>query len=73
MIRLIIKLYSILILIDGILSFFPETNKIPYRQKLKRLCDFACDPIRKKIPQTLPFDVAPLIVIFLLYLFVAAW
>lgn len=71
MIRLIIRIYSVALMLDAIFSFFPELNRYPWRQNLKRICDYSCRPIRKFLPITyLPFDFSPMIVIFLLYVFV---
>lgn len=70
MIRLVIRFYTILLMLDAILSFFPEMNRKPWRLKLKKICDYTCDPIRRVLPQGLPFDFSPMIAIFLLYIFV---
>lgn len=70
MIRLLIRFYTVLLMIDAILSFFPETNKYPWRAKLKKICDYTCAPVRRFLPNHLPFDFSPMIVIFLLYVFI---
>lgn len=70
MIRLIIKFYIVLLLIDAILSFFPEANRFSWRHKLKKICDYTCAPVRKLLPQGLPIDFSPMIVIASLYLFI---
>lgn len=70
MIRFLIKLYTLALLIEAILSFFPETLKYEWRRKLKRICDKSCDPVRKYLPHHLPFDFSPLIVILGLYIFI---
>ncbi|AUN97187.1 YggT family protein [Bacteriovorax stolpii] len=70
MIRFIIRLYTILLMLDAILSFFPETSRYQWRQKLKKICDYTCDPVRRYMPQGLPFDLSPIVVVFLLYIFV---
>ena len=69
MIRLLIKIYSFMIMIDAILSFFPEMQKYEWLIKLKRLCDYACEPVRRRLPHHLPFDLAPMVVIFGLFVF----
>jgi uncharacterized protein YggT (Ycf19 family) len=70
MIRFLIKFYTVLLTIHALLSFFPETYKYEWRVKLKKICDVTCDPVRKYLPATLPFDFSPIIVIFLLYIFI---
>ena len=69
MIRALLRIYSLLILLDALLSFFPELSKHEWRRKLKKVCDFTLDPVRKRLPHHLPFDVSPMIVILGLYLF----
>lgn len=70
MIRALIRLYSVLLMVEAILSFFPETNKYPWRKYLKKICDYTCMPVRKLLPPSLPFDFSPMIVIFILYIFI---
>ncbi len=70
MIRILIRLYTVLLLADVILSFFPQTLKHEWRRKLKKVCDYTCDPVRRALPNHLPFDFSPMIVIFLCYLFI---
>lgn len=70
MIRFIIKLYILLLFLDSVLSFFPETMRFEWRRKIKRLCDKTCDPVRRVLPHHLAFDFSPLIVILGLYLFI---
>lgn len=70
MIRFIIRIYTFLLMIDCLLSFFPEMNRHEWRKKLKKICDFTCEPVRKFLPPSLPFDFSPMIVIFLLYIFI---
>ena len=70
MIRWILKFYTVLLTIDAILSFFPQTNKYQWRQKLRLVCDYVCAPIRRFLPMGLPFDFSPIIAIFLIYIFI---
>jgi len=70
MIRFLLKLYTILLMIDAILSFFPQTNKFAWRQKLKKISDYTCDPVRRFLPLGLAFDFSPIVVIFLIYIFI---
>lgn len=70
MIRLIIKLYVLLIMIDAICSFFPELSKHEWRRKLKKICDYSLNPVRKLLPHHLPFDFSPMIVVLGLYIFI---
>ena len=60
-------------MIDALLSYFPESQKWRMRQKLKNVCDWACNPIRRRLPSHLPFDVSSIVVIFFIYLIMALW
>lgn len=57
-------------MLDVILSYFPKFNNHEYRIKLKKICDFTCDPIRKILPPSLAFDISPMIVILILSVFI---
>lgn len=70
MIRLIIKFYMVLIILDAVLSYFPQFNRQEWRMKLKKIVDISCNPVRRLLPESLPFDLSGLIVIFLLSLFI---
>ena len=70
MIRFIIRLYIVLLIADVVLSFFPQTLKFSWRIKLKKICDYTCEPIRRILPNHLPFDFSPMIVIFLCSIFI---
>lgn len=72
-IRTLLTIYSIALVVDAILSYIPNMNKQPWRLKLKQVCDYSCDPIRKKLPEVLPLDVSPLIVILLIKIFEILW
>ena len=73
MIRFILKIYIYLIILDAIMSYFPQYQNRPWVKSLKQITDFTQNPIRKLLPADLPFDVAPLIVIFLLNLIMLLW
>ena len=70
MIRFLLKFYTVLLTIDAILSFFPQTDRYVWRIKLKRICDYTCAPVRKILPQGLPFDFSAIVVIFVIYIFI---
>lgn len=73
MIRGLLYLYTILVLLDAILSFFPQFDREVWRKKLKAFADYSLDPIRKKLPAHLPYDFSPLIVIMLIQLIILLW
>lgn len=73
-IRTILSLYIVIIIIDSILSYFPDYQSKDWRLKIKKMADLTCGPVREKLPDLhLPIDVSPIIVIFLIELFKILW
>jgi len=73
MIRLVLNLYVYILIADAILSYFPNIRHQEWVRFIKRLADFTLNPIRRYLPQDLPFDVSPIIVIILLQLLKLLW
>lgn len=73
MIRGIITIYIYLIIIDALVSYFPQFRNQKWAQGLKQITDVTQKPIRKFIPPDWPFDPSPIIVIILLQLLMALW
>lgn len=72
-IRTILEIYIYALIFDAIFSFFPDLMKHKWRRKHKQICDYTCDPIRKRLPPHLPFDLSPLIVILLINFLMFLW
>ena len=70
LIRLFIYLYVWVIIINAVLSYFPQFKGKPWARKIKDLADITCKPIRGLMPKGLPFDFSPLVVIIALQLLV---
>lgn len=73
MIRIILTIYIYLIIIDAILSYFPQFRLHEWARTLRKITDFTQKPIRKYIPKDWPFDPSPIIVIILLQMLMALW
>lgn len=73
MIRFVIRIYVYLIILDAILSYFPQFRNKNWLKTLRQITDVVQKPIRKLLPADLPFDVTPLIAIFLLNLLMLLW
>lgn len=73
MIRVIINLYIYVIILDAILSFFPQYKNQEWAQYIRKAADITQKPIRKYLPKDVPMDPSPLIVIILLNLVMALW
>ena len=67
LLRFLIELYSILIVVDILISFFPEYRSLKVSQNISSVVEFTCRPIRERLPQ-MPFDLSPVIVMVFLSL-----
>lgn len=73
MIRLIIRLYILVLILDAIISYFPNLKYNKIAIKIKQLADFTLAPIRRVLPDDLPFDLSPVVAIIILNLIMALW
>jgi YggT family protein len=73
MIRFVINIYIYLVILDAIMSYFPQFQNQQWAKSLKQVADFSLKPIRKLLPKDLPMDFSPLIVIFVLNLVKILW
>ncbi|MCY4524143.1 MAG: YggT family protein [Halobacteriovoraceae bacterium] len=73
MIRELINLYILFIIIDSVLSYMPQFRQASWAQFIKKISDFTCAPVRKLLPENLPADFSPLIVILGLQLIKLLW
>ncbi len=75
MIRFIIDLYILIVVVDAVLSFLPQLRHERWVLLVKQVAGYSTNPIRRILhrfmPNALPFDISPLIVILGLKLFVA--
>lgn len=72
-IRTLLDYYIFALILDAILSFFPNLQEKKWRKQLKKVCDFSCDPIRRILPPNLPFDFSPFLVILTINLLRFLW
>lgn len=73
MIRFLIKFYVYIIILDTILSFFPATRHYSWAQFVRKVANYTLKPVREIMPKDLPFDLSPLVVIFILNLLMLLW
>jgi YggT family protein len=73
MIRIIINIYIWVIILDSLLSYFPQYKNQDWAKAVKKAADVTLKPIRKIVPQDLPFDISPIIIIILLNILPAVW
>jgi YggT family protein len=73
MIRLLIDIYIFILIADIILSYLPQYRHHPFCRNIRLVANKSCEPIRKILPEDLPFDFSPMIVILLLNLIKGLW
>lgn len=73
MIRAILNLYIFVIIIDAILSYFPQFRHHEWARQIRKLANFTLDPVRKLLPRDLPLDFSPLVVIIVIQMIMALW
>jgi YggT family protein len=74
-VRFILNLYIWVIIIDAILSYFPnyKVKKIPGYDYLRKAAELTLGPVRKLLSPDLPLDISPLIVILIISVLKAVW
>lgn len=73
MIRFFINIYIWVIILDSLLSYFPQYKNQQWAKFVKQAADFTLKPVRKILPADLPMDVSPLVVIIILNLLPLLW
>ncbi len=73
MIRFLLNTYIVVLIIDSILSYFPQFDLMPARVVISKISEVTLKPIRKLLPDDIGFDFSPLIVIFAILLIEALW
>jgi YggT family protein len=65
----VINAITVLVVIDAVLSWFNPDRSNPIIALIDRISDAVCDPVRRLFPTVVGgFDLAPVIVIFVLQL-----
>lgn len=72
-IRTLLQIYIYVLIVDAILSYFPDLQVHNWRRQLKRAADYTCEPVRAKLPTHLPIDISPILVIFAIELLLFLW
>jgi YggT family protein len=73
MIRVLLDLYALVLIADVIFSYLPQYRRAQAVVFIRKLSDFSCRPVRRLLPQDLPFDFSPLVVIIALNLVKVLW
>lgn len=75
MIRLIIDVYTFLVLLDAILSWLPQFEREQWRLWIKKVVGYSVDPVRRFLSKqvNLEFDISHLIVLIVLQMIPSLW
>ena len=64
----LIDLYSIVVLVDAIMSWFPVDRRNPIAVGLRRLTEPVLAPIRRALPPMAGLDLSPMVLLIALQL-----
>lgn len=73
LIRTLIELYILLLFVDVILTYLPQYRRNIWVMRIHKLANYTCSPVRRYLPNDLPFDFSPLIVVVILSVLKALW
>ena len=62
----ILQLYIYIIIADIVLSYLPQYKTQKWAEYIHKAADFTMRPVREALPQGLPIDLSPMIVIILI-------
>lgn len=68
MIHYLLQIFIYILIIDVILSYFPQLRSQEWARRLHQIADIPQKPIREMLPQNLPLDPTPMILIVLIQL-----
>lgn len=66
MIHSLLQLFIYIIIFDAIMSYFPQARGQKWAQVLHKIADAPQKPIREILPQNLPLDPTPMLIIILI-------
>ena len=73
MIRFILNIYSFIIIADVVLSYMPQYRGEAWAKMVRRLAGYTLNPIRRFMPEDLPVDISPMIVLIIIQLLPSLW
>jgi YggT family protein len=63
MIHALLQIFIYILIFDVIMSYFPDMRRQQWAQVLHKIADAPQKPIREMLPQGLPLDPTPMILI----------
>lgn len=68
MIHFLFQIFIYIIIIDVVLSYIPDLKGQKWAQIVHKIADTPQKPIRDLLPKGLPFDITPMVLIFIIQL-----
>jgi YggT family protein len=65
-IHLLLQLFIYILIFDVIMSYFPQMRRQKWAEILHKIADAPQKPIREMLPQNMPLDPTPMIIIILI-------
>jgi len=66
MIHALLQIFIYILIFDVIMSYFPDMRRQQWAQVLHKIADAPQKPIREMLPQGLPIDPTPMILIIVI-------
>lgn len=73
LIRSLLDIYILILIADVVLSYLPQFRSHDIAKLINKAANYSLDPIRKVLPEDLPFDLSPIVAILLINLLQALW
>lgn len=64
--RMLLQLFVYVIIADVIMSYIPDVRRHKWAQTLHKIADAPQKPIREMLPENMPLDPSPMIVLVLI-------
>lgn len=66
MIHAILQIFIYILIIDVLMSYFPQMRRHKWAEIIHKIADAPQKPIREMLPQNMPLDPTPMILIILI-------
>jgi YggT family protein len=72
-IRSLLFLYIVVLIVDAVISLFPQFRNQAWAMQVNKLAEFSCAPVRKSLPKDLPVDFSHAVVIGIIFIIMKLW
>ena len=73
MIRFVLNVYIMVLFVYVVLTYLPRYRHLQWVCIIRKLADFTCGPVRRRLPDNTPFDFSPFIVIIGIKIVQVVW